>query len=319
MRGYTSWVLTPADWLSFVRVPLGVAFVPLAGRPTLALLVLGLAGISDMLDGWLARRKPHPNSWGPWLDPLCDKVFITLVLIGLYLSQAPSLSTTLALLTARGGHSPALHCPLLDAFDTRHALRLPRARGGQGQHRGTVPHRGGAAACTDRKHAFSRPHVQCWVCYALSPTAGEVMPWPTPSAHGMAALLDPLRASPCAGSAVRGSRRSRGCPGSRQACPSRGWRIRVPAGRSGRSQADSRTAEGVLGSPPPSAPGVRAQRSGWQEAGGRPHRHETSAPPPVSPGRAGTHRPRFPLGTTQSGDTWPKLASGWPRISGFAS
>jgi cardiolipin synthase len=99
MRGYTSWVLTPADWLSLVRVPLGVAFVPLAGRPTLALLVLGLAGISDMLDGWLARRKPHPNSWGPWLDPLCDKVFITLVLIGLYLSQAPSLSTTLALLT----------------------------------------------------------------------------------------------------------------------------------------------------------------------------------------------------------------------------
>ena len=82
-----------------VRVPLGVAFVPLAGRPLLALFVLGLAGISDMLDGWLARRSPHPDSWGPWLDPLCDKAFIILVMTGLYLSQAPPLTTTLPMLT----------------------------------------------------------------------------------------------------------------------------------------------------------------------------------------------------------------------------
>jgi cardiolipin synthase (CMP-forming) len=82
-----------------VRVPLGVAFVPLAGRSLFALLVLGLAGISDMLDGWLARRRPHPNSWGPWLDPLCDKAFIILVMTGLYLSQDPPLHTTLPILT----------------------------------------------------------------------------------------------------------------------------------------------------------------------------------------------------------------------------
>jgi cardiolipin synthase (CMP-forming) len=82
-----------------VRVPLGVAFVPLAGRPLTALLVLGVAGISDMLDGWIARRRPHPNSWGPWLDPLCDKAFIILVMTGLYLSQSPPLHTTLPMLT----------------------------------------------------------------------------------------------------------------------------------------------------------------------------------------------------------------------------
>jgi cardiolipin synthase len=80
-------------------VPLGVAFVPLAGRPLLALLVLGLAGLSDMLDGWVARRRPHPNSWGPWLDPLCDKAFIILVITGLYLAQDPPLHTTLPMVT----------------------------------------------------------------------------------------------------------------------------------------------------------------------------------------------------------------------------
>jgi len=46
-----------------VRVPLGVAFVPLAGRPIAALAVLALAAVSDMLDGWLARRQPQRISW----------------------------------------------------------------------------------------------------------------------------------------------------------------------------------------------------------------------------------------------------------------
>jgi cardiolipin synthase (CMP-forming) len=85
--------------MSLVRVPLGVAFVPLAARPLTALVVLALAGLSDMLDGWLARRKPHPGGPGPWLDPLCDKAFILMVMTGLYLSQSPPLSVVLPMLT----------------------------------------------------------------------------------------------------------------------------------------------------------------------------------------------------------------------------
>jgi phosphatidylglycerophosphate synthase len=76
-----------------------VAFVPLAGRPTAALAVLALAAVSDMLDGWLARRKPQQKSWGEWLDPVCDKFFIIAVLSGLYLSQHPSLMKLLPILT----------------------------------------------------------------------------------------------------------------------------------------------------------------------------------------------------------------------------
>jgi Phosphatidylglycerophosphate synthase len=98
-RGYTNPKLNLPDLLSLVRVPLGVAFVPLAGRPIAALAVLGLAAISDVLDGWLARRQPQPLSWGEWLDPICDKFFIIAVMAGLYLCQHPPLRTLLPILT----------------------------------------------------------------------------------------------------------------------------------------------------------------------------------------------------------------------------
>jgi len=39
--------------------------VPLAGRPTAALAVLALAAVSDVLDGWLARRSPRRLTWEP--------------------------------------------------------------------------------------------------------------------------------------------------------------------------------------------------------------------------------------------------------------
>jgi cardiolipin synthase (CMP-forming) len=98
-RGYTNKALYLPDLLSLLRVPLGVAFVPLAGYPTAALTILALAAVSDMLDGWLARRKPHPKGMGQWLDPVCDKIFITTVMAGLYLSQHPSLEVILPILT----------------------------------------------------------------------------------------------------------------------------------------------------------------------------------------------------------------------------
>jgi phosphatidylglycerophosphate synthase len=76
-----------------------VAFVPLAARPRAALLVLALAAVSDMLDGWLARRNQRGKGWGAWLDPLCDKFFIVAVMAGLYLFPHPSLQVLLLILT----------------------------------------------------------------------------------------------------------------------------------------------------------------------------------------------------------------------------
>ncbi len=73
--------------LSLSRIPLAVAFPLVAERPAIALAVLVAAGLSDVLDGWYARRFGQVTATGAAIDPTTDKVFvltvaITLVLLG---------------------------------------------------------------------------------------------------------------------------------------------------------------------------------------------------------------------------------------------
>jgi phosphatidylglycerophosphate synthase len=98
--------VTVADYLSLVRIPLGVMFLVVADGVGLALGVLAAAGLSDVLDGWVARRQrregqtPAHVHRGDWLDPLCDKLFVLAVALGLYLARQPPL-LLLALLMTR--------------------------------------------------------------------------------------------------------------------------------------------------------------------------------------------------------------------------
>ncbi|HEY0707335.1 MAG TPA: CDP-alcohol phosphatidyltransferase family protein [Polyangia bacterium] len=96
--------MTAADLLSLARIPLGVAFVIVAADVKAAFFVLAAAALTDVLDGWVARRTaptvaavPHR---GDWLDPLCDKLFALAVVIGLLYAHEPPL-TFLLLLLAR--------------------------------------------------------------------------------------------------------------------------------------------------------------------------------------------------------------------------
>ncbi len=41
-----------------------------------AILIAGLAGLTDMLDGYLARRLAMTSDWGKMLDPLADKLML---------------------------------------------------------------------------------------------------------------------------------------------------------------------------------------------------------------------------------------------------
>jgi cardiolipin synthase len=96
-------LLTLADWLSLVRIPLGLVFLLVADRLPLALLVLVLAGVSDVLDGWAARRNLHeaidqPHR-GDWLDPFCDKVFVGAMLAGIYIAHRPPLPLLVLVVT----------------------------------------------------------------------------------------------------------------------------------------------------------------------------------------------------------------------------
>ena len=46
-----------------------------------AVIVYGLAGVTDFIDGWLARRMGLESLLGKFLDPLADKLFVLAVLI----------------------------------------------------------------------------------------------------------------------------------------------------------------------------------------------------------------------------------------------
>ncbi len=78
-------------------VPNIISMVRLAGVPLFLWLVLGpeedawalallmVAGFTDFLDGWLARRLNQFSALGQILDPVADRFYILAVVIGLYL------------------------------------------------------------------------------------------------------------------------------------------------------------------------------------------------------------------------------------------
>ena len=70
--------LTPANQLTLLRMLLIPAFVILVvyGYLGWALIVFGTAGITDALDGLIARRSGKKTSLGAWLDPMADKLLL---------------------------------------------------------------------------------------------------------------------------------------------------------------------------------------------------------------------------------------------------
>lgn len=72
-------VLLP-NLLSGARVPLAVAFPFASGNAPLALGVLGFAGLTDMLDGYAARKLDQATPVGALVDGVADKIFAASVL-----------------------------------------------------------------------------------------------------------------------------------------------------------------------------------------------------------------------------------------------
>jgi cardiolipin synthase (CMP-forming) len=83
-------VLSPANLLTLCRIMLIPAFVILVvyGYFGWALVVFAVAGLTDLLDGLIARTWGSRTDVGAWLDPMADKLllvttFIVLTLPGL--------------------------------------------------------------------------------------------------------------------------------------------------------------------------------------------------------------------------------------------
>lgn len=87
-------VLSVPNLLTLVRLPMAGAVWWLGGEVAWLIGLMVAAAITDMLDGWFARRMrarrealglPTRNlagaeGRGAWLDPLCDKVFVLSVI-----------------------------------------------------------------------------------------------------------------------------------------------------------------------------------------------------------------------------------------------
>jgi len=75
-------------WLRIVLIPLLIAvyYVPeswasLQERNLIATLVFVIAGLTDWLDGYLARALNQTSAFGAFLDPVADKLMVATALI----------------------------------------------------------------------------------------------------------------------------------------------------------------------------------------------------------------------------------------------
>ncbi|MFO0575524.1 MAG: CDP-alcohol phosphatidyltransferase family protein [Polyangia bacterium] len=85
--------------LSLSRIGLAAVLWKVRERPTALLSLMGIAAVTDLLDGWFARHDQPlsqrlglhigegTGATGEWLDPLCDKVFVVSLLAALLVER----------------------------------------------------------------------------------------------------------------------------------------------------------------------------------------------------------------------------------------
>lgn len=61
--------------VSMSRVVLAAGFLASSGNGERIALV-GVASLTDFLDGWLARRRNAVSRWGALIDPIADRAFV---------------------------------------------------------------------------------------------------------------------------------------------------------------------------------------------------------------------------------------------------
>jgi cardiolipin synthase len=83
--------------LSLSRLLFAVLFVP-AGRVARIALIC-LAGATDFLDGWLARRTNTTTRWGALVDPIADRLFVLVAIVTYVLNGELSVVESLLLLS----------------------------------------------------------------------------------------------------------------------------------------------------------------------------------------------------------------------------
>ena len=78
--------LNLANFLTLLRIaaiPVVVVcfYSPLDYARPIAAILFGLAAITDMIDGWVARKFGQMSRFGEFLDPVADKLMVSIVLV----------------------------------------------------------------------------------------------------------------------------------------------------------------------------------------------------------------------------------------------
>ncbi len=92
--------------LSLTRIPLAIVFPFALSPPLAAFVVLALAGASDVLDGWYARRFGQATPTGAVVDPVTDKLFVLSVVTSLVMAHELSIAGVVLLSAREIGELP---------------------------------------------------------------------------------------------------------------------------------------------------------------------------------------------------------------------
>lgn len=77
-------VFTLPNLVSMSRFAMAVAFLA-TPAPDARVALIGVASLSDVLDGWIARRRHEVTRLGAMIDPIADRTFV-LVAVAVFLA-----------------------------------------------------------------------------------------------------------------------------------------------------------------------------------------------------------------------------------------
>ena len=113
--------------LSAARVPLAAVFPLLIESPPAALGVVVASGVTDVADGWIARRTGKVTATGAALDPVTDKIFVATVVVTLVLAHRLSVLDVLLLSSREIGELPLVLWVLYSSAARRRRTQHPMA------------------------------------------------------------------------------------------------------------------------------------------------------------------------------------------------
>ncbi|UCC12272.1 MAG: CDP-alcohol phosphatidyltransferase family protein [candidate division WOR-3 bacterium] len=87
MKNKSSFTMTISNYITLSRIvflPFIIYFL-VTDQRVIAFIILFISLLSDMFDGFLARRLNQESETGKMLDPLCDKISLIAILVTLFI------------------------------------------------------------------------------------------------------------------------------------------------------------------------------------------------------------------------------------------